>query len=504
MATSSEEQTLLSVLNPRNWKFKKSHQEEIADLKIKKYLWVFPVLTVLVFSVYLNSLGNSLVSDDKGLLEEGANLAQLQYIFADPLSIIRSIFYALLYQIDGVNPPIFRLLNIFFHLGNTFLVFTIVSLLIKPRVGMITAALFAVHPLLTESVTWISGGPYSQYTFFFLLSFLLYILFRRNKLQRYYWLSLGTFLVGLLSSNRVLTLSLVFLVYEWAMGDVRVNWRRLLPYFSLSIFWGLAYLFQIGGRSTNLAEMTFSSGGTFNPFIQIPFAITSYLELIFYPLELTFYHSDLKLNGLRIAEKWLGLVLLLVGMWVSFRLNRKLFFWLTFFVISLLITLTPFKISQIVAERYVYLGTIGILVVGSYFLDKLISIKETKVVGFLLVGLLVLGLGIRTIYRNTDWKDTDTLMLATVATTPESPRAQNNVGAYYYNLGDLQKAEEHFKAAIANNPRFLDAYRNLVIMYSKNGEKEKAVQLINQGLQYSPHSPLLKNLLLSLSQDSVN
>lgn len=323
-------------------------------------------------------------------------------------------------------------------------------------------------------------------------------------MQRYYWLSLGTFLVGLLSSNRVLTLSLVFLVYEWAMGDVRVNWRRLLPYFSLSIFWGLAYLFQIGGRSTNLAEMTFSSGGTFNPFIQIPFAITSYLELIFYPLELTFYHSDLKLNGLRIAEKWLGLVLLLVGMWVSFRLNRKLFFWLTFFVISLLITLTPFKISQIVAERYVYLGTIGILVVGSYFLDKLISIKETKVVGFLLVGLLVLGLGIRTIYRNTDWKDTDTLMLATVATTPESPRAQNNVGAYYYNLGDLQKAEEHFKAAIANNPRFLDAYRNLVIMYSKNGEKEKAVQLINQGLQYSPHSPLLKNLLLSLSQDSVN
>ena len=86
-------------------------------------------------------------------------------------------------------------------------------------------------------------------------------------------------------------------------------------------------------------------------------------------------------------------------------------------------------------------------------------------------------------------------MLATIQTTPESPRAQNNVGAYYFKQGDYQKALEHFQLALKNNSRFLDAYQNLGVTYLKIGKKEEAREIIEAGLQINPNSKILQSLL---------
>jgi hypothetical protein len=522
----ASDQTLLSYL--LNWKPTASDSKnEPTGFSVKKYWWVFLVLTVLATVAYFNSLGNEFVSDDKGLLQVEDRLTSFGYIFSDPLSFIWSSIYALVYSVFGLNPAALRSINIFFHLGNSLLVFLILGRLFNPRVGLITSLLFSVHPLLTEAVTWISGGPYSQYGFFFLLSFLLYIWsIERPKL---YYVSIGVFLIGLLDSNRVLALSPLFLAYEYAFGDIRKRWVNSLPFLTLSAIWGVIYWLQIGGRITSLAEMTYSSEGSYNPLVQIPYALYTYLKLVFWPQDLSFYQSEFVASLETTLLRWLlTLVYLFFLVWSFFR-TKKVFFLLSFFLISLWLTLTPLKIALPVAERYAYLGSIGILGLLGVWGDKLANTKSLRAAFLLVFGVVILGLMVRTVYRNLDWKNTDTLMLATVKTTPTSPRANNNVGAYYYRQGDLVRAEEYWLTTIKLNPRFADAYNNLAVValkkeayqqavsyseqalkinpnfwqswqtigevYLKLDQKEEAREALGKGLQINPTSPSLQNLL---------
>ncbi len=518
---AQDDETLISLFTRR----KKAKQASLVEEKtsktetsktslnwewVKKHWVYFSILAGLVFIVYVNTLDNGLTSDDKGLLLDKNNLTTFKYIFSDPLSFIWSLTHAPLYALFGINPTALRIPNILMHLGNTFLVFLILTRLANYRLGFITASLFAVHPVLTEGVTWISGGPYSWYSFFFLLSFLLYIL--RGKSRRIYYLSLVVFLIGLLTSNRVMQLFPILYVYEFVFGDLRKNFTKLIPYTVVSLVWGLFYFIQIGGRQESLQSQFYLEKGLDNPLIQIPFAIVNYLTLIFYPNKYTFYHSDLTITQTQLALYWVGL-LIFIGIWAfTFFKNRFLFFWLSFFVISLLITLTPFRIAWIVAERYVYLGSIGIFVVVAYFLAKVISRKSTAVLGWVLVAVIVGGLGVRAIIRNGDWQDEKTLWLATVTSTPKSPKAHNNIGVIYMTEGKefLQKrqtkeaveklslAEKELVQAINLKQNYGDAYHNLGEVYTLAKQFDKAIPFFEQALKINPNLYLSHEFLASI------
>lgn len=481
----------------------------------KKHWGYFASLVGLVLVVYLNTFDNGLTSDDKGLLLDKNNLTTFKYIFADPLSFIWSLVHAPFYALFGINPSVLRSLNILMHLGNVFLVFMILTKLANYRLGFITASLFAVHPVLTEGVTWISGGPYSWYSFFFLLSFLLYIKSASSRgPTSTYWLSLTVFLVGLLTSNRVLQLFPIFYVYEFVFGSLRKNWSRLIPYTVVSLFWGLIYFIQIGGRQESLQSQFYLEKGTDNPLIQIPFAIVNYLMLIFYPDRYTFYHSDLTITPTQLALFWVGFLVFL-GIWAhTFWKNRFLFFWLSFFVSSLLITLTPFRIAWIVAERYVYLGTIGLLVVVAYFLEKGWRRKGyIKIITVITFITIILGLGIRAIVRNSDWQDEKTLWTSTVKSTPKSPKAHNNLGVIYTSEGKeffgkkqskegLEKlglAERELVQAIALKANYGDAYQNLGEVYYLAKQLDKAQPLFEQALKINPNLYLSYEFLASIA-----
>lgn len=490
--TTSEDQTLLSFLFKPN-SSKKDKTTVDKPWGWRNYLLVGVVLVLAVFLVYLNSLANEAVSDDKGLAVEGQNLLNPAFIFSDPFGALRVVYYGLIYLTCDLAPSCLRLGNIFFQGGNAVLVFILISLFTRKTIAFFTALIFAVHPLLTEGVTWISGGGYVQYTFFFLLSFITYILSVRSegkKSRNYYLLSLVFFVIMLFTTNR-LFMAPVFVLYEFVFGDVKKNWKKLIPFVLGGLVWLGWYLFQFGSRTSSLVTQTYAQEGAINPLVKIPYALTSYLELIFWPQKLSFYQTN-PLSTLVLTWKWVGF-LVFSGLLVYGKAkNKQLFFWLSFFLIGLILSLTPFKISVLLAERYAYIATLGIIflaVYGTFYAFR----KQERVLWVLLV-ILVVVLGVRTLVRNLDWKNTDTLMLAVIKTHPTSPRAQNNVGVYYYNQKDIQKAEEHFLASIQANPRFLEAYRNLIILYVQTGRKDKAVELVSSGLKANPSSDLLMAL----------
>jgi len=348
---------------------------------------------------------------------------------------------------------------------------------------VIAASIFAVHPILIEAVGWISGAPYSQYAFFFLLSFLFYLFSKNN--QKYLYYSIVFFILTLLSSGNAIALFLVFALYELAFGSLRHNWKKFLPYFSISLFVLILLVAKIGYRVSTIESQSYqSAGGMYNPFVQIPVAIGSYLKLIFWPAHLTLYQTEMAFTrGQFLFLLAIFLAFLGALAWSWFK-NKTVFFWLAFFPITLLPTLTPFKISWIVAERYVYLGTLGVIVVVAMLFDRILKINENaKMVGYFFLVALVASLSVRTIVRNRDWKSEDTLWLATAKVAPSGQVIHNNLGDVYARQGDMQKAVEEFKKAIEINPNYADAYHNLANTYQMMGQLDLATDIIKKRLK---------------------
>lgn len=451
---------------------------------VNKNIAAFFFLSLLVFIAYVNSFHNAFVSDDIGAILQNKDIGNFSNVTKSPSTFIRPLFYFFAFKIGGLSPLVFRLINIFFHLGTTWVVFIIVSLMVNSSSALLTASLFAVHPILTESISWISGGPYSQYGFFLMIAFLCYMLGSRKKIL--YGISFLFFALALSSSEKAIIFPLILALYELSFSDIKTRWSRLISFFALSGLWVFLLFVRVGERITALQTTFYQEKGIDNPLIQIPVAITSYLQLIFFPNGLTLYHTEFSLTFFSYIIRLSIFILGVVGMIFSFKRHRMIFFWSSFFLISLLPTLTPFRISWIVAERYVYFGSVGIFVVVSLLFEWLRVNKSWRSLYYGIVFVMIASLLVRTIVRNIDWKNEDNLWIATGKTSPSSANNHNNLGDVYDRHGDYERAIGEFSKAIELKPNYADAYHNLGNVYRKTGKLDKALESYKKAIELNP------------------
>jgi tetratricopeptide (TPR) repeat protein len=455
---------------------------------VRKNRMILVFLVALVFAVYANSLGNGFVSDDIGAFLSNPNFGHFSNVFSGPAHFsIAAFLQYIFFHIGGIHPFVFRTINILSHLGCVILIYMLLALSEKKRIAAVAAALFAAHPIFTESVSWISGGIYSLYAFFFLLSFLFYLFSESNR--KYFYYSIVFYILAILSSEKALVLFLIFALYELAFGSLRYNWKKIAPFVLISFLILFLYIGKIGYRVSAVETQTYQpSSGLYNPLVQIPVAIGTYLKLIFWPARLTLYQTEMAFTQIQYAVFVLIFLVYLGAVAWSYFKNRTIFFWLVFFFIALLPTLTPFKISWVVAERYVYLGALGIIVAFAILLDKFFKLNENaKMVGYFALVLIIGSLSVRTIIRNMDWKSEDTLWLATAQVAPSGQQIHNNLGDVYMRQGNPQKAIEEFQKAIEINPNYADAYHNLGNTYQQIGEIDEAIPYYQKALEINPN-----------------
>jgi len=443
-------------------------------------------LAFLVFIAYINSLNNAFVADDiPGILNK-EDITQVSYIFATPLVCARTFLNFTITNIFGRSPAAFRAVNILFHLGNVWLLYILLHILTNRKTALFAAALLAIHPLLTESVTWIGGGIYSQYSFYILLGLVLYILFDAKQNKKLYYGSMISFAMALLTSEKAMAFPFFLLALEIAYEGLRKNWKRLIFPFVLGGTWILIFVGKIGQRVSDLETLYYQTSQTNDALAQIPIAISSYLKLIFWPKNLTFYHSEMSFSASEFyAHITVCLVFLGLLLW-TYKKNKPAFFWLSFFVIALAPTLAPFGISWIVAERYVYLGTIGIFVVAAIGVKKIGERLSNPNISYIILVPIILSLTARTIARNLDWKTQDTLWLATAKTSPSSPQNHNNLGDLYGRRGNLERSAEEFRKAIELKPGYADAHHNLANTYQQMGRLDEAIENYQKAFEFNP------------------
>jgi tetratricopeptide (TPR) repeat protein len=492
-------------------------------------------LILLTTIVYATSWGGEFLSDDILGIQYNTALAD----FGRQLKTLNfnNIINSLIYKTFGPTPFWFHLVNTIFHLAAVVVVYILVAVLVADAkrlslekiskgpafnlwIPRLTALLFALHPIETEGVAWISGLPYAAYTFFFLLALLFFTLalnkasFQGLALERTA-ISTSFFILALSSSEKavifpIILIAYILLFHKWT----KVHFALTVPLFIIAFIYTLSRFADVGGRIESVSPSYAGRSAFFNPLVQIPIAIYSYIKLILWPFNLTLYHEFAAFPQweyyFAVAVTVLFFLSILYLFWKSkISINKprgsfnetKLFvrlivFGLIFFVVSLALTLLPINIAWIVAERYVHLGSFGFFLALSTFIF-LISMKLVhkfatfnpyvrKESSKYLAIFLGLFLAFLTIKRNLEWRSQDTLWPATVRESPYSAYAWNNMGDYYGRRADIENSIKAFEQARQLRPRYADATHNLGNTYMQIGEATKAAQFFKEALEYNP------------------
>ncbi len=477
---------------------------------------IYILICIIVFAVYANSLGNDFVSDDRSGILLNPQVGEWSYVFRSFIGMGNSITRLIIFHIFGLQAWAFRAFNIIMHAGAACSVYYLFKHLYDRKLGLLVAFLFAVHPIFTESITWVAGAGYVSYGLYFLLSFILF-LESEDKYNWKYFLSLVLYLAAVLTSEKAVSLSAIFILYNFIYSqESKSTFIKSLSYMLVSVPF-IFFLTQIVGKRTEiLATEYYQESGFVNPLYQIPIAITEYLQLFLWPKALTLYHSEVTYTFVEYLIRLAIFLCVIIAVFVyvyklrggfknillfwkqvSVKKSEKypkildykfISFWFLFFVIVLLPTLTPLKLSWIVAERYSYLGMLGFVAILAYFFYKLSNIENIKIAILGIFIFILLALGTRTIYRNFDWFNEDTLWFATVKYSPSSPNIHNNLGDVYARRGEYDKAIEEFKLAIQLKPNYADAFHNVAYTYQtlfqNERDENKKSEYLNLAKQY--------------------
>jgi len=452
----------------------------------KSNKWRLIFLIGLVFLTYGWTLNHAFLSDDIFGIVNNPQIFQFDWVWQNPLIILNRFIYYSIANVWGIAPWPFRLVNILAHLAVVIGVMELGTRLINRQVGLLAASLVAVHPLMIESVTWISGGGYSIYSAFLIWSLIFYL--KAEKKIKWLMVSVLLFLAALLYSEKAAVLPGILLVYRLVVNRKRGRWLDLAPYILLSLIWLIVNVRGIGNRLTYLeTEYNGQNKEVKNSvFVQTPVAIGNYLGLLVWPDKLTLYHSELVVGKSKFfILSGVTLIYLSLTAWFLWR-KRLEGFLLAWLIIGLLPTLIPLGVAWIVAERYVYFGTLGIYILVAWGLYQWSQKPKQAEVAWTVIVLLICLLWLRSVVRNSDWQDQDHLWLAAERTSPSSQQNHNNLGDLYGRKGDFKLAEKHFKQAIELNPNYADAMHNLANTYLQLNQPEEAIKWYREAIKNKP------------------
>ncbi|MFC1598834.1 hypothetical protein ACFL2U_02395, partial [Patescibacteria group bacterium] len=198
--------------------------------KYKFHILVLLGLIIVNFAVFAINLNDFFVSDDFDWLSLTQNSDQpiWQYFTSNyygeqgvggSYRPMFNLVFSLNNGLFGLNPLPYHLTNLIFHIGVCFLVYLLVLQLFadykeKNKIAVLAAVFFSILPNHAEAVVWIAAIGDPMASFFYLLGFYLYLLYRQKKSFVCLLVSLLSFILALLTKEIAVTLPLLILVWE--------------------------------------------------------------------------------------------------------------------------------------------------------------------------------------------------------------------------------------------------------------------------------------------------
>ena len=346
------------------------------------------------------------------------------------------------------NPFVFQLTNVLLHILNTVLVFLLIYLLFRNfSIALITALFFGIHPLHVESVTWISERKDVLYAAFFLSSLIFYINYIEKRNLKNFILSFCFFLLSALSKGQAVSLGVTLVAIDYLKNRNLLDFKLIaekLLFIATGIVFGIIAL---------TAQKEYESlHGDFDVLIRV--LITSwgflqyFLKLIF-PVNLSAFYPY-PANRMIPAYYASGLVLIGLAIFAFiyfYKRSRGITFALAFYCINILLLLQFIPVGNaLMAERYVYVSSIGFFLLIGLLYQKLIDRK--KISKNILIGIFAVctvNWGYLTFERTLIWKDSLTLWNDVLEKQPGAAFAWSGKSSAYDTLAEKFKKEKNYK-----------------------------------------------------------
>jgi tetratricopeptide (TPR) repeat protein len=455
--------------------------------------WLPPAgLVLALILAYANTLHAPFLFDDTGAVLHNPTIRRLDSlaIFLPPADgstttgrpVVNASF-AFNYAVSGENVWSYHALNLAIHAAAALALFglvrrTLASLSLnlssfnRAAAALAAAALWALHPLQTESVTCIAQRTESLCGLFYLLT--LYAFARAtlpavqppsgwSALTPTRWLALSVVssALGMATKEVMVTAPVLVFLFDrtFVARSFAAAWRaRRIYYVALAATWlGLLALLFLGSGARG-ASAGFGLGVTgWTYLLKQGEAVLLYLRLAGWPYPLVLdYGTAVGRPDLLFLGQGLAVVALLAATcWALVRRPVLGFFGAWFFLILAPSSSVVPLVTQTMAEHRMYLPLAAVVVPGAVALFVRFGARAAWVLG----GAILLG-GAATVARNADYRDVATIWAETVRRRPDNPRAHHNLALALHRAGRLPAAHGAFAHAVALDPAYVVGHYN--------------------------------------------
>jgi tetratricopeptide (TPR) repeat protein len=478
--------------------------------RIAPYLF----LTASVFAVYANVYENVLLFDDDLLIRlntylhswdtfghlltasttEGAHIAGGFY------RPIQNILYFILFQLNGENVTLYHLLNVALHTANACLGYRLARRIgLDPRAALFGIIIWALHPLHTEAITYMSGTADPLSVIFMLGA--LNILFPEPT-QRRVWQSIPLFALALLSKETAVVFPALVTITIYFMSEER--WK-LKTYQSTWPLW-LITLVYLAWRVTSpdldgparyehlyalpeFASLKFYAEDPWLRMLTFFSTLPAYARLLVWPvglhMERAFPVTDLLLS----PPVLLGIaMILLTTLQVACNRNerRPALSWglLWFTAAHAPNTGLLFSMNSLFLEHWMYLPSLGLFLGMAQFSVETIrrfqnSLLKQAAIGTALI--TVTALSARTYDQNKIWHDPIVFYNNIFSYGVQSARAHNNLAIAYTNIHNIPMAIQEYRRAIMEGDTYAETHYNLALtLLALPDQKAQIPQIIKE------------------------
>ena len=451
------------------------------------------LLVLLTVSAYIPALRGGFIWDDDFYVTKNPMLrtAQgLKRIWVRPgadgyqyYPLAYTGFWAQ-YQLYKLQPFGYHLVNILLHAANVVVLWWVLRRL-NVAGAWWAAAIFAVHPVMVESVAWITEFKNVSSGLFSLFALLTFLRFRATRNWRLYALATFLFVCALLSKTAVCCLPVVIvLLIWWKKGRVdKGDILELAPWFLASLMLGLITM----KVESNLLEPHRSG---FPIAILAGRALWFYASKVFWPQRLTFVYPQWHFHA-NAAWQYVFPVAaagVIVTLWLlRRRIGRGPLVGVLCFTMMLLPVLGfsmiyYFRYSY-VADHFQYLACIGLVA----SMVSVVYERTPKQIRGLIGVIVLLVLGLMTRSQAGIYRDLETLWRDTLAKNPNAWMAHFNLGNVLQKKHKFGQAIEEYHQGLRLRPLDAEAHNNLGTALMKSGKTKEAITQYEQALRINPN-----------------
>ncbi|MCG2712567.1 MAG: tetratricopeptide repeat protein [Candidatus Omnitrophica bacterium] len=478
----------------------------------KKQIGMICCIAVICVITYANSLGNGFLIDDQNIIVKNDALSRPDAFSAAFLGQLMPNYYRPIamssFVIDyffwKLNPFGYHLTNILLHTLNAVLFFILLFILFEDSfLSFLSSIFFAIHPLNSVTVNYISDRGNSLAGFFMLCALLLFYRGCTQRKTQPYLLGYGAFCIALLCRESAVLFPL-YLLCMFAVLYNRLTWKKIGIMVGIGLLISGTYIFcrfKFLPLSSSLFAET-SAMFTFENFSAFIHMVIRYFALTIMPFNVCFFRAITPLSfDIPTISTVLFIIVCVFAVITDKEQGKKRWFavcWFLTGVFPLYKLMVSYRkdIGLVMQDNWIYFSSMGLFLMLGMFIVYLRKWIMKPILVFI-SSVMILFYAFITFSTNRFWRDTPTYCNFWLELMPKNIIASWSLAEFYYDQGSFDKAIIYYRKAIEDGKferqgaliqdvRLISIYNNLGVLLFEEKRYEEAMACFQKVIKISP------------------